>query len=130
MQDILDIAIKIGSLNETLEKMSPEKAKHSKEYALRKELVLIINQMSSGRYDKYDLRYKTGITYKERQEALVKNLKDTLIKKHVLPKETPFRKYHLGKTLDEAYSNCKKIVEKLEQKCSGQQQNSEQTPEM
>lgn len=130
MQDILDIAIKVGSLNETLAKMSPEKAKKSKEYALKKELASIITQMASGHYDKYDLRHKTGITYKERQEALVKNLKETLIKKHVLPKETAFRKYHLGKTLDEAYSNCKKIQEKLTQKNSDNEQNAEQTPEM
>lgn len=130
MQDILDVAIKIGSLNETLAKMPTEKAKKSREYALREQLVSVVSQMTSGHYDKYDLRHKTGITYKERQEALVKNLKETLIKKHVLPKETPFRKYHLGKTLDEAYSNCKKIQEKINQKATDKQQNQDQTPEM
>lgn len=132
MQDLIDISIKIGQLNESLAKMQPEKAKKSKEYAKKQQLVSLVIRMSAGNYENFLDSSKIGITEKDRQEALVNALKENLIKRKILPPETTFKKYHLGKTLDEAYSNCKKIVEKLSQKCAPDQQHQqdEQTQEL
>ena len=130
ISEILDIAIRIDSLYDALSKMPPEKAKNSHEAKMINHLTFSFYKMTTNTHNSLFSRMETNVSEQEREQALAKNLKTTLIKHKVLPQETTLKKYRVGKTLEEAYSTFKKIVDKISQKLECKHQPAEQTLEM